>query len=249
MKIVTCVLTKCLKWALIPDSVCRILGYETSFDQRSWDTRFPSTKDSGVWSSPQSRILGYEASFYRGSWGMKLPSTKDPGVWSFLRPCFQALTHVLKGSAQTSSEPCLLGRREAWTFMTLWGVSLSKRCTLAHSSYQLWTSVVWVVETFASSSCQLWTSAVCVVGTVARSSYQLWTSGNICRVQTCCRTMAQNLSWVIEHAHTPLFSKPLPKPPPVFPRLFVLTVIVGNRLKNKGSGSTQACFFFFWTNV
>ena len=162
----------------------KILGYEISFDQRFWGMKLPSTKDHGVWSFLWPKILGYEASFDQRSWGMNLPLTKDPGVWSFLRPCFQALTHVLNGSAQTSSEPCLLGRREAWTFMTLWGVSLSKRCTLAHSSYQLWTSVVWVVETFASSSCQLWTSAVCVVGTVACSSYQLWTSGNICRVQT-----------------------------------------------------------------
>ena len=93
MKIVTCVLTKCLKWTLIPDSVCRILGYETSFDQRSWDTRFPSTKDSGVWSSPQSRILGYQASFNQRSWGyepsfdqrswgMKLPSTLFPSSYT-----------------------------------------------------------------------------------------------------------------------------------------------------------------------
>ena len=89
----------------------RILGYEAFFDQRSWAMKLSLTKDPGLWSFLRPRILGV--------WSSLRP--KILGVWSSLWPCFQAFTHVLKGSAQTSSEPCLLGRREAWTFMTLWG--------------------------------------------------------------------------------------------------------------------------------
>ena len=208
-----------------------------------WGMKLSSTKDPGVRSFLWPKILGYEAFFDQRSWAMKLSSTKDPGgmkLTSTKDPGGMKLTLTLFPSFYTRAERKCTNKQ--WTMSPrkkggldihdIVGVTLSKRCTLARSSCQLWTSAVWVVGTLALSSCQLWTSAIIAVETFAefKPVVELW-------LKTCHGSLST-------HTH-PSLASPFPSLPQ-FPSSVCVDSNSGTGWRTKALVVPRLASFFFF---